>query len=65
METNIIVCPVLGWLVWNRVRMETNKNYYSVSCAGLIFMEQGEEGNYYYSVSRAGLVGMKQGEDGN
>ena len=40
METNIIVCGVLGWLVWNRVRMET-----IVSCAGLVSMEQGEGGN--------------------
>ena len=39
METNIIVCRVLGWLVWNRVqvRMET-----SVSQN---LNETGEEGN--------------------
>ena len=36
-----------------------------MSCAGLVGMEQSEEGYYYYSVSCAGLVFMEQGEDGN
>ena len=40
METNIIVCRVLGWLVWNRVRRET-----IVSRAGLVSTNQGEDGN--------------------